>query len=119
MPVSLVPARGMEHEAVSYFSALAIDRMNQEREAAMSKHTRYIVQRTNVAIPHYWAGGGVWTTNPADAIRFYHKSDAATSFTLDRLQQDGHIQIDVVPYALRAGLFEWQHSPTHRIEEND
>ena len=75
----------------------------------MSKHTRYLVLRTDVPIPHYWAGGGIWTTNPADAIRFYHKSDASTSFTLDRLIQDGHIQITVV-HAFPALL-------THRIEE--
>lgn len=83
----------------------------------MSKHTRYVVLRTDVAIPHYWAGGGVWTTNPADAIRFYHRSDAYTSFTLDRLQQDGHIQVDVVSYALRAGLFALRNGQTSGFEE--
>lgn len=31
MPVSLVPARGMEHEAVSYTGAWVIDQMNRER----------------------------------------------------------------------------------------
>ena len=46
----------------------------------MSKHTRYLVLRTDVPIPHYWAGGDVWTTNPADAIRFYHKSKGSSMF---------------------------------------
>ena len=58
--------------------------------------TRFVILRTDVDIPHYWGGGGIWTTEPADAIRFYHKSDAYAAFTLDRLPQDGHIPVDAV-----------------------
>lgn len=61
----------------------------------MSRHARYLVQRLDVTRPHYWAGDTTWTTNPAEAIRFYSRYEAAEAWTLDHARQDGGIDIVV------------------------